>query len=153
MTKKETDPLIIINFALFGIVFLFASMIMPTTETIILLFSLGTGFSLFAVTLGLNIVRVTEKTFQKNKRAALWIWAVCLLSITVMALAWFVLTWPTYMIIEYIEPVYTFPPEATPAITLVKNVIAWFLILMSLGLLLWAYVHSQRREDVTYPVG
>jgi len=155
MTKKEKEnnPLLIINLNLIGIVFLFASMIMPTIETIILLFSLGAGFSLFGVALALNIIRVSEKNIKKNKRAALWIWAVCLLSITVMALAWFVLTWPTFMIIEYIESVYTFPPEVTPAITLVKNVIGWFLILMSLGLLLWAYVHSQRREDVTYPVG
>lgn len=151
--KNEKNPLPIIILSLWGIISLLVSMVMPTVETIILFFSLGAGLSLFGVALALNIIRVSEKTFRKNKRGALWIWAVCLLSLTVLALAWFVLTWPTFMIIDYIESVYTFPPEAAPAITLVKNVLGWFLILMSLGLLLWAYVNSQRREEVTYPVG
>jgi len=74
-----------------------------------------------------------------------------LLAIVVLAMAWFTLTWPTFQIIAFIENVYTFPTEAAPAITLIKNVIAWFLIIMALGLLLWAYVMSQRKEDVTYP--
>lgn len=152
MKEKENSPLLIVILSLWGILSLFVSMVMPTLETIILLFSLGAGLILFGVALAFNIIRVSEKTFRKNKRAALWIWTVCLLSITVLALAWFVLTWPTFMIIDYIESVYTFPPEAAPAITLIKNVLGWFLILMALGLLLWAYVNSQRREEITYPV-
>jgi len=57
------------------------------------------------------------------------------------------------MLIEQIEGVYDFPAETIPAINLIKAVMGWFLILMTLGLLLWAYVNSQRREDITYPVG
>lgn len=153
MKENENNPLLIIILSLWGILVLLVSMVMPTLELIVLFFSLGAGLSLFGVALALNIIRVNEKTFRKNKSAALWIWAVCLLSIVTLALAWFVLTWPTFMIIDYIEGVYTFPPEAAPAITLVKNVMAWFLILMALGLLLWAYVNSQRKEELTYPVG
>jgi len=93
-----------------------------------------------------------KKAFRRNRRGAIWIWAVCLLALVVLAMGWFTLTWPTYMIINYIESVYTFPPEAQPAVTLMKNVIAWFLIFMALGLLLWAYVASQRREEISYPM-
>ena len=88
----------------------------------------------------------------RNKRGALWIWAVCLLSIVTLAVAWFTLTWPVFMFIDAIQEHYTFPAQVQPAISLIVAVMGWFLILMSLGLLLWAYVNSQRREEVTYPV-
>jgi hypothetical protein len=90
-------------------------------------------------------------SLKKNKHGILWIWAVCLMAIVVMALAWMTLTWPVYLIIEQIESVFTFPTAAQSAVDILKTVIAWFLVLFVLGMLLWAYVNSQRREDVTYP--
>ena len=86
-----------------------------------------------------------------NNKGAMWIWAVCILSLVVLAMGWFTLTWPTFLIIETIESQYSFPSEATNAITLMKTVLGWFLILMALGLLAWAFVNSQKREEITYP--
>lgn len=150
--KQESDLMLGTMLTCFGIMFMFIALFLHSQEIIIFSFTLGAGLIGFGLALLFNLIRVTEKLF-KQRKAALYIWAVCLLAISVLSLGWFVLTWPTYQIITYIESVYTFPPEATNAITLIKNVIAWFLILMALGLLLWAYVMSQKREEVTFPVG
>lgn len=90
-------------------------------------------------------------TIKTDKHGVLWVWVVCLMAIVVMALAWFTLTWPVYLMIQQIESLFTFPTGAQSAVDLVKTVIAWFLVFFVLGMLLWAYVNSQRREDVTYP--
>ena len=150
--KHENDPFLILVFVCIGVAAMVTGTVVQQFELAVLCFTFGVGFSLFGVGLMLNLFRVTEKKFAEDKSGALWIWAVCLLSIVVLAMGWFTLTWPTFIIIEYIESVYTFPPEASNAITLIKTVMGWFLILMALGLLLWAYVMSQRREDVTYPI-
>ncbi len=88
--------------------------------------------------------------FKDDKRGIMWVWAVCLLTIVVMSMAWFTLSWPAFMIIDAVLASYNFPPTARLAITLTGNVISWFLIMMVLGLLLWAFVNSQRREETTY---
>jgi len=92
------------------------------------------------------------RTFEllKNKKGALWLWAVAVLTIMVMAIAWFALTWPTFMLIEKVEGEYNFPAEVQPAIAFIKVVLEWFLILMAFGLLLWIFVNSQRKKDVVY---
>jgi uncharacterized membrane protein len=90
------------------------------------------------------------KQFKDDKRGVMWVWAICLLTIVVMSMAWFTLSWPAFMIIDAVLASYSFPPTARLAITLVSNVISWFLIMMVLGLLLWAFVNSQRREETTY---
>lgn len=92
------------------------------------------------------------KELQKDKSGILWIWAVCLLTIVIMSIAWFTLSWPAFMILDAILASYTFPPTARLAITLVSNVISWFLILMTIGLLFWAFVNSGRRETETFGI-
>jgi len=82
-----------------------------------------------------------------NNRGAIWIWAVAFLAIAFLSLAWFCLTWPTSMLIETVEAQYSFPSEATAAITLIKNILAYFLVVMAIGLLLWVAVKSQQREE------
>ena len=81
-----------------------------------------------------------------DSKGALWIWSVAFLTIVVMAFAWFALTWPTFMVIDFVESHYTYQGSSAYAATFVKNVLSWFLILMSLGLLLWVSVNSQRRD-------
>ena len=90
--------------------------------------------------------------FKTDKSGILWVWAVCFLTIIVMSIAWFTLSWPAFMILDAILAAYSFPPSARLAITLVSNVISWFLILMTLGLLFWAFINSGRRETETYGV-
>lgn len=98
-------------------------------------------------------VKLVEEAqrFKKDQKGIMWVWAVCLLTIVIMSIAWFTLSWPAFLILDAVLASYSFPPTARLAITLVSNVISWFLILMTLGLLLWAFVNSQRKEDVSYP--
>ena len=82
---------------------------------------------------------------------ALWIWAISLMTIVVYSIAWFTLAWPYYMVVEAVENSYTFESPADLTIDLMNTVVEWHPIIMILGLLLWAFVASQRREDITYP--
>lgn len=83
-----------------------------------------------------------------DNKGALWLWSVAILTIIVMAFAWFALTWPTFMVIDFVESRYSYSGSSAYAATFVKNVLSWFLILMSLGLLLYLYVNSQRKEEI-----
>jgi hypothetical protein len=152
-TKLEQHVVKVLLLTCWGVAMLFISGIMPTFELGMFVYGIGAMLTGIGVILIFSLVYSEDKKVVRAKRGAMWIWAVCLLSIGVLALGWFVLMWPTYMIIQTIEGAYNFPPEATGAIGLIKTVIAWFLILMALGLLLWAFVSSQRREEITYPVG
>jgi len=153
--KENDDSMTILLLVVAGLVGV-SGMFLPNIELAVFSLALGMGLMFIGVLLAFNFIRVSEKRLKKlkeNKRGALWIWAVALLAIVTLAIGWFALTWPAFMLIEQIEGVYDFPAETIPAINLIKAVMGWFLILMTLGLLLWAYVNSQRREDVTYPVG
>jgi hypothetical protein len=93
------------------------------------------------------------RDFRDDRSAIIWVWAVCFLTITVNSLAWLVLGWPTYLALDAIEASYTFPSVATNTIALIRYVVAAEPILVILGMLLWAYVNSGKREDATYPQG
>lgn len=81
----------------------------------------------------------------------LWVWVVCLLSIVIMAFFWFIWTWPVTLLIETVETQLGLPPEAETTILFLRTIFMLMPILITLGLLLWAYVMSQRRESITYP--
>ena len=137
---------------LLGFGFLLLGTVGYSFELTMFFLMLGIGFCSSSIILFANWIRIDMRTLKKNKQGALYIWAVCLLSLVVLAMGWFTLTYPTFMIIEMIEGMYNFPPEATAGIGLIKSVLGWFLILMALGLIIWAFVASSRREDVTYPI-
>jgi hypothetical protein len=156
MESEEKDNRVVIELLvliLLGFGFLLVGTVGYSFELTMLFLTLGIGFCFSGVLLFANWFRVNMKDLNKNKRGALYVWAVCLLAIVVLAMGWFTLSYPTFQIIEIIENIYSFPPEATAAIGLIKSVLGWFLILMSLGLIIWAFVASSRREDVTFPIG
>lgn len=158
--QQEKSTLMILLFALWGLILLLVTclplpFVLFPIEIYFLLFGLGAGLVFTAFGMSLKLSKVSKETLKRlkqDRRGALWIWAVCLLAIVTLAMGWFTLTWPAFIIIDTIESKFDFPPEATAPISLIKAVMGWFLIFMSLGLLLWAFVHSQRREEVTYPV-
>jgi len=152
--KNENDPLWVLLLVVAGLLGVSSVFFVSNVELMFFAVFLGLTLILVGVLFAFNIIHVSEKQLQKlkkNRKGALWIWAVCLLSIVTLAIAWFALTWPVFMFIDAIQEHYTFPAQVQPAISLIIAVMGWFLILMSLGLLLWAYVNSQRREEVTYP--
>ena len=136
-------------------------MVITIIEIIQLTYSVD-KFMIHEIALPKHIVEAYDSTrkklveearrLQEDKSGILWIWAVCLLTIVIMSIAWFTLSWPAFMILDAILASYTFPPTARLAITLVSNVISWFLILMTIGLLFWAFVNSGRRETETYRI-
>ncbi|MEM1589812.1 MAG: hypothetical protein QW175_05290 [Candidatus Bathyarchaeia archaeon] len=84
-----------------------------------------------------------------NNRGVAWIWVSCLIAIVIFSIAWFVLSPVALTIIDSVTAYY--PSDIQWVITIAKNVLQWFPIIMIFGLLLWAYVRSQRPQDVSYP--
>ena len=158
MKDPTNNMLLNLLLTLIGLFLIVANMLLGFDGTL-LTFFIGVGLTvggLIALLINMDTMeklrRQYERRMQHANQGALWIWAVCLLAIAVLALAWLPLSMVSYMMIDILEGIFTFPPQARTAIDLLKAVIAWFLVLMLLGLLLWAYVNSQKREDVTYPV-
>ena len=90
------------------------------------------------------------KSFKRDRRGVFYVWVAVAIFITVILIMWFPLSWVIYQTIDVVTSSYTFPPEAQGTITLMKNVVAWFVDIAVGGFILWAYVASQKREDVTY---
>ncbi|RLC77523.1 MAG: hypothetical protein DRJ03_26710 [Chloroflexi bacterium] len=91
------------------------------------------------------------RSFRRDKRAVLWIWAVCFTAIIVYSMAWFSMGWAVLEFMDSVESSYTFSSPADTTVTFIRTVIAWHPIFFIFGMLLWAFVNSQRREEVTYP--
>lgn len=157
MKNPEKQMLQNLLLTLIGLFLIVANLFLGFDGTLIT-FSVGVGLTvggLIALLINMDTMEKLRKQYEKRMQhaneGALWIWAVCLLAIVVLALAWLPLSMVSYMMIDILEGIFAFPPQARTSIDLLKSVIAWFLILMLLGLLLWAYVNSQRKEMVTYP--
>lgn len=84
-----------------------------------------------------------------NNRGVAWIWISCLIAIALFSIAWFVLSQVAFAVIDAVAA--NFPGDYQWVITIARNVLQWFPIMMIFGLLLWAYVRSQRPQDVSYP--
>jgi hypothetical protein len=92
---------------------------------------------------------------QRMKHAdsgIVWVWAVALCGMVLYALAYYSLVWPTLQLIGIVEGMASFDANATITLTLVRAVLNWHPIIFIFGTLLWAFVNSVRREDVTYPI-
>jgi hypothetical protein len=98
-----------------------------------------------------QLYSIPRRSFKDNRSGIIWVWAVCFLSIIVYSIAWFSLGWGFNLFIDAIEASYTFESPTDVTVALLKTVVAWHPIIFVFGMILWALVNSQRREDVTYP--
>lgn len=95
--------------------------------------------------------------FKDEKRGIVWVWIVALLTWAIMAIAYFSLSMVVYIVLDQAEAF--IPWGSAPAwadgymqtITLTRNVCAWFLIIMTVGIIGWALINSARRTEDTGP--
>lgn len=102
-----------------------------------------------------NLKKLKDYHKQRMKDAnkgVVWIWAVALAGLCVYAIAFYAMVYPTLMLIGIVEGMTTWSADASFTLNLVKTVLNWHPILFIIGTLIWAFVNSQRREEVTYPV-
>jgi hypothetical protein len=154
-TSVLLEPIILIVIAL---ALLSVSMMSMPPDVGLLLFVCGVGLTIVGLADVLATLHVWEKMralHEQRMKAAnqgiIAIWAICFVSICVYSILWFALGWATFSIIDIVVASYAFPAQAMLTITFMKLVIEWHPIFFIFGMLLWAYVNSQRREDVTYP--
>lgn len=99
----------------------------------------------------------TVEEFKDDKRGIVWVWIVAILAWGIMAIAYFSLSMVIYMVLDNAEAF--IPWGSAPAwadqymqtITLTRNVTAWFLIIMTVGILGWALISSARHVGDTGP--
>ncbi len=89
--------------------------------------------------------------WRRNRQGVLYVWAVVAIAIAVMLILWFPLSWLVYLTIDTCTSAFNYPAEAQGTITLMKNVVAWFVDIFVGGFIVWAYVASQRRDPYTEP--
>jgi hypothetical protein len=130
--------------------------IFAITETLapweaMLTFWAGFAAVCFGVIDILKFLCLNSDKLKRSNQAIVWIWAVCLAGICVYAISFYVLVYPTLQLIGIVEGLTSWDPNAAFTLNLVKTVLNWHPILFIIGMLIWAFVNSQRREDVTYP--
>lgn len=92
-----------------------------------------------------------KRALEADQRGIIWVWVVALTTWAIMAVAYFSLSIIVYMVLDSIEAFYPFGSEELGVLSLTRNVCAWFLIIMTIGIIGWALINSARREDQTYP--
>jgi len=93
-----------------------------------------------------------EKRMRQAQSGIVFVWAMCFFAICIYSIMWFILGWPAMAILDIYEAGYSGIYQVATTIAFIKAVIKWHPFLMIIGLLIWAFVSSQRREDITYPV-
>lgn len=88
--------------------------------------------------------------FIQDKRGIIWVWIVAAITWVLMAVAWFTLSIVGYAVIDAVEAMpYNYPQAYLDNITLARDVLGWFLIIMTIGIIGWALISSARRVDDT----
>lgn len=88
--------------------------------------------------------------FVEDERGIIWVWIVAGLTWVLMAVAWFTLSIVGYAVIDAVEAMpYNYPQAYLDNITLARDVLGWFLIIMTIGIIGWALISSARRVDDT----
>lgn len=106
--------------------------------------------------LGMNKLAGLEKKldiFKTDKQGIVAIWIACFMGLVVYSIGWFVLAWSCFDIIDLMTTTFTYPAQALNTITLMRLVLTWHPIFYFVGMLLWAYAESMRRETGTEPIG
>lgn len=88
-----------------------------------------------------------------DQKGIVYVWFVIAITVAFLAMVWWVLALPLWMIIQAMEGIAAYPPEAVGAVNLVKNVITYFLVFVVLGCIVFGLVSSFRREDIQTPLG
>jgi len=124
------------------------------------LFTIGIGLAMFGIAqifLGVYWTEVARKHLEKrietsSNSGVIWIWAVCLAGIVMYSIAYYSLVYPALELIGIVEGLVIFDAQASITLNLVKAVLNWHPIFFILGMLLWGFVNSARRETQTYPM-
>jgi len=91
------------------------------------------------------------RKFRNDKRAVIYAWLVVLLMMFTYAVVWFTAGWAALKLADTVEETFTLGAQGTSIIGMLKMVFAWHPIIVIVGLLLYGFVSSQRR-DVRFDV-
>lgn len=89
--------------------------------------------------------------FRHDKHASVYAWIIILIFMFTYAVIWFTAGWAAMRVVETTEEQYAFEDRADGVIDLLKNVFAWHPIIVFIGLLLYGFVSSQKK-DVRFDV-
>jgi hypothetical protein len=90
-----------------------------------------------------------KRSLTADKDGIVWVWIVALLTWAIMAIAYFSLSMVVYMVLDSVEAFYPWGSQELGVIALTRNVCAWFLVIMTVGIIGWALINSVRKVDDT----
>lgn len=96
------------------------------------------------------------RSLKEDDRGIVWVWIVAIVTWAIMAVAYFSLSMVLYMVLDDIEAFapwtgHAWETQYLGVIELTRNVTAWFLIIMTVGIIGWALINSARRVGDTWP--
>lgn len=97
-----------------------------------------------------RLKRWHQNRLKHANSGVVWVWVVVLAGTCAYAIAFYSLVAPTLQLIGIVEGMTTWDANAAFTLNLVRTVLNWHPILFIIGELIWAFVNSQRREDITY---
>jgi len=80
-----------------------------------------------------------------------YIWIVCFFTIFIVTITWWILAPVALTIIDSITNNFNLGSPWDSLITIMKNVLYWFPLLLIFGVIIWAYNASKKPQVVTYP--
>lgn len=92
------------------------------------------------------------RRFKANESGVIWVWVTAALTLGTVAIVWWVISYPLFLIIDTYSEVFTTPEEIAPLLSLLTRVIVWFLGVVVFGIIIWALVSSYQGERQSYPV-
>lgn len=88
------------------------------------------------------------KRFVKDNSGVVWVWAVVIIGLIIYSLVWFSTGFALMEVIDVVEGEYTFASPISHASLFIKTMFQYHPLLFLFGMLLWAYVNSQRKVQV-----
>ena len=85
---------------------------------------------------------------KNNKSGVVWIWVVIIVGILAYSLIWFSVGWVVIEVADNVESQYTYEPPISYAASFIRLIFQYHPILFFFGLMLWAYVNSQRNVQL-----
>lgn len=139
-----------LSLLLFGLAAITASSFAGETLGLLLLFC-GAGLACFGLfSLGFSLTgkpfTIKLKRIREDRRGSAWLWAAALATIVMVPFVWFMVMYPTHLIIEYVQSQYAFTGSNLQLVNLGLWTLDFALGFCVFGVVFWVLVNSNWRD-------
>jgi len=85
--------------------------------------------------------------FKLDKKAVIWIYSVIILGTLCYSIIWFATGWAVFEVADASEAIFDMGEPIATTATIMRLFFQYHPIMFFFGMMLWAYVNSQRRRE------